>query len=182
MTIRCRTEPRLDRHRDSEGSTPGPAKRLTCHRAASLTSIASTPLPRDWECRFRRVLHPHVHRLLRPVFQPSLPFTTLSCPPPSITFRPSRPDCGLSTECSLFPSNRGRFTPVSATKSPSVTSPSNSISCTAPSHGPHPSISAEPGRCIKRDASYEGYAPQPDQMQISPGHTPQGQVLVIPTG
>ena len=57
---------------------------------------------------------------------------------------------------------------------PSVTSPSNSISCTAPLHGPHPSMSAEPGRCITRDAPYKGYAPQPNQMQISPEHTTAG--------
>ena len=104
-------DPGLDRHRDSERPTPGPVKRLTCHRAAASISAASALLPRAYERRLRRVLHPHVRCLLRPVFQPSRRFTAKSCPPTSIQFPPSRPEPGLSTECSLFSSNRGAIHP-----------------------------------------------------------------------
>ena len=67
---------------------------------------------------FRRVLHPHVHRLLRPVFRRTRPFPAASCPPPSIAFRWIWPERALSTKCSLFFSCRACSTPVPATKSP----------------------------------------------------------------
>ena len=53
-----------------------------------------------------------------PCFPSLPPIYRRVVPPPSNGFRWIWPERTLSTKCSLFPSNRGGFTPVSATKSP----------------------------------------------------------------
>ena len=95
-----------------------PVPQLMRHRAAASASAASVPLRRDWERRLRHVLHPHIHRLLRPVFQPSSRSAAPSCPPPSIGFRWIRPERALSKSVHCFRPIGGRCAPVSATKAP----------------------------------------------------------------
>ena len=78
---------------------PDPAARVTCHGVHDPARAASALLPRDCERRFRRVLHPHVHPLPRPVFRRTRPFAAASCPPPSNEFRWIWPERTLSTKC-----------------------------------------------------------------------------------
>jgi hypothetical protein len=59
----------------------------------------------------------------------------VSCPPTSRDFRPSRPEPGLNSKCSLFTSCRGVLYPCFSYEFATCTvSSPNSISCTPPAH------------------------------------------------
>ena len=147
-----------DRRRDPDPPPTDPAARVTCHGVHDPARAASALLPGDCERRFRRVLHPHVHPLPRPVFRRTCPFPAASCPHHPTSFV----GFGLNAlfqRSVHFSSPVGGDLPLFQLRNrPSVTSPSNSISCTAPSHGPHRSVSTEPGRCITCNAPHRGYA------------------------
>jgi len=130
--------PAEDEDGDWEADRPG-------FRASA--RAASAPLPRDYERRFRRVLHPHIHRLLRPVFRPTHPFTAASCLPPSNGFRWIRPEPALSKKCSLFPSNRGViWHPLNGQMTEIHPLEQSPFSCTAPAQGGDPPIRQVAGR------------------------------------
>ena len=123
---------------------------------------ASALLPRDCERRFRRVLHPHVHPASAPCLcRRTRPLAAASCPHGTI----QRVSLDLVLNALFQRSVHSIYTPVGGDlpllqlrNRPSVTSLSNSISCTAPSHGPHRSVSTEPGRCITCNAPHRRYA------------------------
>ena len=147
-----------DRRRDPDPPPTDPAAWLMCHGAAVSARAASALLPGDCKRRFRRVLHPHVHHRLRPVFRRTRRLAGMFAPHRQTSFV----GFGLNElfqRSVHFSSPVGGDLPLFQLRNrPSVTSPSNSISCTAPSHGPHRSVSTEPGRCITCNAPHRGYA------------------------
>ena len=93
------------------------------------------------------------------------------CTPPSIAFQPFRPERSLNSKCSLFTSCRGVIYPyISYELTTLAASQPNSNSCTPPSQGPHPSVSAELERCIMFDIPPRGYAPHPVRPHLEGSH------------
>ena len=63
------------------------------------------------------VTHPHLKRTFWPLLSSGLRFCPVHAPPPQALLRHCRPNSALSPDCSPLTSDRGRFAPVSATKS-----------------------------------------------------------------